>query len=260
MIDDPTALRPARRWRGRALPLRALSAVLLLLVWEATARLAGSRLLPPASLVLRTVAARIADGTLPADLGVTLVRVACAFALSMAAGTLLGLSMGWWRRVDLLLDTALIALLNMPALVTIALLYVWFGLTDASAIAAVALNKLPGTAVAVREGTRALDPDLRDMAHSFRVPPLAMLRHVVAPQLAPYLFAASRSGLSLIWKIVLVAELLGLSNGVGFRIGVYFQLFDVTGMLAYTLAFIAVVQMLEWAVLQPLERRASRWR
>jgi NitT/TauT family transport system permease protein len=260
MLDVVPLVRPARRTLERALPVRVLSALLLLAVWELTARLVGSRLLPPASVVLETLAARIADGTLAADLGVTLVRVACAFALSMVAGSALGLAMGWWRRVDLLFDTALIALLNMPALVTIALLYVWFGLTDASAIVAVALNKLPGTAVTVREGTRALDRDLGDMAYSFRFPALTMLRHVVLPQLAPYLFAASRSGLSLIWKIVLVAELLGLSDGVGFRIGVYFQLFDVTGMLAYTLAFMAVIQALEWAVLQPLERHSRRWR
>ena len=52
-------------------------------------------------------------------------------------------------------------------------------------------------------------------------------RHVVLPQLAPYIAAAARSGLSLVWKIVLVAELLGRPNGVGFEIGVAFQLFDI---------------------------------
>ncbi|MBV9117379.1 MAG: ABC transporter permease, partial [Acetobacteraceae bacterium] len=62
------------------------------------------------------------------------------------------------------------------------------------------------------------------------------------------------------WKIVLVVELLGRSNGIGFRIQLYFQMFDVTEILAYTLAFLAVVQALEWLALQPLERRASRWR
>jgi NitT/TauT family transport system permease protein len=86
------------------------------------------------------------------------------------------------------------------------------------------------------------------------------LWHVTLPQLAPYIFAASRSGLALIWKIVLVVELLGRSNGVGFQIEIYFQLFDVTLILAYTFAFILVVQMIEWVVLQPLERRATRWR
>ncbi len=140
------------------------------------------------------------------------------------------------------------------------LIYVWFGLSEVTAIAAVALNKLPSTAVTIREGARALDQGLIDMARSFRMGRGAILRHVVLPQLYPYLFGAARSGLALIWKIVLVAELLGRSDGVGFQIQVYFQLFDVTGILAYTLAFVAVVQGIEWGLLQPLERRANRWR
>jgi NitT/TauT family transport system permease protein len=65
--------------------------------------------------------------------------------------------------------------------------------------------------------------------------------------------------LALIWKIVLVVELLGRSNGVGFQIQIYFQLFDVTMILAYTLAFILVAQAIEWVVLQPLESWATRW-
>ena len=85
-------------------------------------------------------------------------------------------------------------------------------------------------------------------------------RHVVLPQLAPYLAAASRSGLSLVWKIVLVVELLGRPNGVGFEIGTAFQLFDVTKILAYALAFVAVMLAIEAFVVQPFERYVSRWR
>jgi NitT/TauT family transport system permease protein len=82
----------------------------------------------------------------------------------------------------------------------------------------------------------------------------------VLPQLGPYLAAAARSGLSLVWKIVLVAELLGRPNGVGFEIGIAFQLFDITRILAYALAFAAVVLAIETLLVQPFERRASRWR
>jgi NitT/TauT family transport system permease protein len=64
----------------------------------------------------------------------------------------------------------------------------------------------------------------------------------------------------LIWKIVLVVELLGRSNGVGFQIGTFFSLFDVAGILAYTIAFAAVIQIIELALLRPLERRANQWR
>ena len=85
-------------------------------------------------------------------------------------------------------------------------------------------------------------------------------RHVVLPQLAPYIAASARSGLSLVWKIVLVAELLGRPNGVGFEIGTAFQLFDVTKILAYALAFVAVMLAIETFVVQPFERHVSRWR
>ncbi len=59
---------------------------------------------------------------------------------------------------------------------------------------------------------------------------------------------------------MLVVELLGRSNGVGFQISLYFQLFDVAGILAYTLAFVAVMLAVEFAMVQPLERYATRWR
>ncbi len=233
---------------------------MLLLAWEVGARWAASRLLPPPSAVAAALAAEAASGRLMHNLEVTLVRVALAFALAMGAGSALGVVMGRSRRLDLLLDSLLTALLNLPALVGIVLLYVWFGLSETTTIVAVALNKLPNTAVTLREGARALDQGLIDMARSFRMGRLSTLRHVVLPQLYPYTFAAARSGLALIWKIVLVAELLGRSDGVGFQIQVYFQLFDVTGILAYTAAFMLVVQVIEWMVLQPLERRANRWR
>jgi hypothetical protein len=69
-----------------------------------------------------------------------------------------------------------------------------------------------------------------------------------------------RSGLALVWKIVLVVELLGRGNGVGFQLHLFFQLFDVPSILAYTIAFVAVVQLIEVGVFNPLERHANRWR
>jgi NitT/TauT family transport system permease protein len=236
------------------------SALVFLLVWQIAASLANSRLLPTVTAVLGAMLQQTISGALPWNLAITLGRVAAAFTLSLLLGSTLGIAMGRWRRLDLLLDSAVTVLLNLPALVVIVLLYVWFGLNEIAAIAAVALNKLPTTVVTLREGARALNPALAEMAASFHMSRRRTLRHVILPQLAPYLFAASRSGLALIWKIVLVVELLGRSNGVGFQIQIYFQLFDVKLILAYTFAFILVVQVIEWAVLQPLERRTTRWR
>ena len=98
------------------------------------------------------------------------------------------------------------------------------------------------------------------VAEVYRVGWRRTLTRVYLPQLYPYLMAAARGGLALIWKIVLVVELLGRSSGVGFQLGTYFQFFDIESILAYTLAFAIVVLALEWVALRPLERRLTRWR
>src|SRR5437764_9635481 len=175
----------------------------------------------------------------------------------MALGSITGFFMRRSPVADRLGDPWLFVLLNLPALVIIVLAYVWPGLTDTAAIAAVALNKLPIATVTVREGARSLDRALDDMAQVFRMSGWTRMRHVILPQLAPYIAAAARAGLSLVWKIVLIVELLGRPNGVGFEIGVAFQLFDVTRILAYALAFVAVILAIEILLVQPFERRAS---
>ena len=200
------------------------------------------------------------SGALALNLAATLARVAAAFVIAMGLGSAIGLAMGRSRLANRLGDPWLIVLLNLPALVIIVLAYIWAGLTETAAVAAVALNKLPIAAVTVREGARSLDTALDEMAHVFRMRAWTRMRHIVLPQLAPYLAAAARSGLSLVWKIVLIVELLGRPNGVGFEIGVAFQLFDVTRILAYALAFVAVMLAVETLLVQPLERHIARWR
>lgn len=244
---------------GAVVP-RLLSVVLLLLSWEAAARIAASRLFPGPAAVLAALFEESLHGPLLFHLGVTLSRVAAAFAIAMAIGTLIGIGMGRSPRLNALFDSWLVLFLNLPALVVIVLAYVWFGQTEAAAIAAVAVNKIPTVAVTLREGTRGLDPDYAEMAESFRFGRWKTLRHVILPQLYPFLLAAARAGLALVWKIVLVAELLGRSDGVGFEIEIAFQRFDVTRILAYSLAFAIVIQAVEWGALQPLESRAMRWR
>lgn len=245
---------------GSSLVQRIASVALFLALWQVAASTLNSRLLPTASAVFAALVQECVSGALLFHLGVTLARVAAAFVVAMIVGTAIGIVMGRSRAIDALFDSWLVLLLNLPALVIIVLAYVWFGLTEAAAIGAVAVNKIPAVAVTLREGARALDRSYADMAHSFRVSRSRTLRHVILPQLYPYMFAAARSGLALVWKIVLIVELLGRSDGVGFQIQLYFQLFDVTKILAYAIAFAAVVQVIEWVLFQPLERRAGRWR
>ncbi|MCW2237821.1 ABC transporter permease [Azospirillum canadense] len=242
----------------RLLPI--LSLALLVGLWALAADLASSRALPGPAAVLEALVREASSGALFHHLGVTLARMAAAFVIAMSVGSALGILLGRSDAADRLFGPWLTVFLNIPALVVIVLAYVWFGLTEAAAIGAVAVNKIPNATVVLREGARAIDEQYVEMARTFRMARSDVLRHVILPQLTPYFAAAARSGLALIWKIVLVVELLGRSDGVGFQINLYFQMFDVAGILAYTVAFVAVVQLLELCVLQPVESRLTRWR
>ncbi len=200
------------------------------------------------------------SGELFFHLGMTLLRVVAAFFVAMVIGSAIGIFLGLRPTADQFLDPWLILLLNIPALVVIVLAYIWFGLNEAAAVGAVAVNKIPNVVVTLREGARSLDPEYAEMGQVYRFGWFKRLWHIVLPQLQPFFAAATRSGIALIWKIVLIVELLGRSNGVGFQIHLYFQLFDVATILAYTLAFVFVMLLVEFLILQPLEKRGNRWR
>lgn len=244
---------------ARLTPILSISALIAL--WVLAANLTDDpQILPtPLDLVPR-FQQELASGELITNLWATIVRVLWAFALAMTLGTVIGLVMGRSKRVNQWLDPWLVIFLNLPALVLIVLCYLWIGLTEAAAITAVTLNKIPNVAIVVREGARALDPGLDSMAQIYRLSWFARLRHVVLPQLAPFIAAAARGGVAVIWKIVLVVEFLGRSSGVGFKIHLYFQLFDVAMVLVYAFSFICVMLIVEWLILQPWERHVSRWR
>ncbi len=244
----------------RGLWVSLLSVGIFVLVWLVAAQFAQSRLLPAPGAVLDYIYEETVNGNLLFQLGITLWRVIAAFIVAMIIGSAIGLIMGQMPTVNRVLDPWLIVLLNLPALVIIILAYVWFGLNEAAAIGAVALNKIPNVVVTLREGARALDPGLDEMARAYRLSPWSKFRNVTMPQLQPYFAAASRTGLSLIWKIVLVVELLGRPNGVGFELHLNFQLFNVTAILGYTLAFVAIMLAIEYLLVQPLERYSTRWR
>lgn len=237
-----------------------LAVLVLLVVWQLAASWYQHHLLPTPGQVWSVAQQSWISGELQHHLLVTLKRVAISFVLAMSIGSLIGILMGLYPKVDRILDPYLILFLNIPALVLIILLYVWFGLVEVAAITAVVLNKVPNAVVTLREGARTLDPALQEMAKVFEISRWKRIRHIILPQLTPYFLVAARSGLSLIWKIVLVVELLGRSDGIGFQLHLAFQMFDIAQILAYSLAFIVVVQILEWGVMQPLERYSARWR
>lgn len=114
--------------------------LVLLVIWFVAASVVNSSLLPGPQEVADSIYTEWSQGRLLENLLVTLQRVAISFICAMLLGGLMGVLMGRIKVVNRILDPLLIMLLNIPALVVIILLYIWFGLVEAAAVAAVIIN------------------------------------------------------------------------------------------------------------------------
>ncbi len=235
------------------------SVFVLVLVWQGLALWLDSRLLPSPVTVAAQIGWLAREGHLIADFGITLARAVTGFAIAMVLGTAAGLAMGRSRLADKLFLNWVVVGMNLPAIVIAILCYIWLGLNDTALVLAVVLNKTPLVISNIRQGVLSFDPAYDEFARAYRLSRRDTFWLVHVPQLTPYLLAAARTGLSLVWKIVLVFEVLGADLGVGFRISIFFQFFDLKGILAYTAVFVVIVMALEHLVIGPLERRLLAW-
>nr|WP_150113796.1 ABC transporter permease subunit [Colwellia psychrerythraea] len=227
-------------------------------LWQGLAWIIASPDFPSLFAVINSVQFHFYEGEMVTNIVLTLRRVLLSFIIAMLLGGIIGIMMGVNAWINKLSDTLLIIMLNIPALVTILLCYIWFGLVESAAIAAVVINKIPTVVVMIREGARAVDKDLLAVAIIYQLSPSKTFFRVFLPQLYPFIIAAARSGLSLIWKIVLVVELLGRSDGVGFALNTLFQFFDIAGILAYTLVFVVIILLIEALIFKPFDKLVAR--
>lgn len=246
--------------RTKAALSQIIVIAVLLLTWQVVAVIIQPNYFPGLLEIFNSWVFHWFDGSLPHDLLQTLKRVVISFSLAMLIGVIIGIMLGRFSTTNQIFEPVLLFFLNLPALVVIILCYIWIGLVEAAAILAVFINKLPMVVVAMREGARVIDNKLMEVAFVYKVPSVTTFFKVFLPQLYPYILAAARNGLALIWKIVLVVELLGRSDGIGFGLHSFFGHFDIASILAYAFSFMLVMFAVDWLIFKPLERIIQRGR
>lgn len=260
--DSPQLLQrygSSGEWQG-FLALRLVSVASLVAVWILASLLLSPRVLPGPLETMGFMWQEYQSGRLLFHVFNTVERVLLSFLASMVIGVLSGVAMGASQYTNRLLEGWLVAGLALPRLVPIVVAYLLFGLNDWSAVFAVTVSVAPAVCAQLREGTRALDTRLIDMAKVFRRSAFETWRKVVLPQLLPYVLGTGRAAMSLAWKMVVVAELMGRTNGVGYQLAFYFQMFDMRGILAYAMAMVLVLASIDLGLFRFLDRVAFRWR
>lgn len=217
-VDEPER-RPAAPRRAYSLAIAGfVLPVVLAILWEwlVAAGIANGRLMPPPSVVGRTLWGLAASGELLTHAGATLWRVGAGFGLGALAGTVLGAVTGALPVARSLLDPTLQALRAIPSIAWVPLFILWFGIFEASKVALIAVGVFFPVYLGVAAAIQGIDRKIVEVGRVFRLSRLAMVRRVLLPAILPAWIVALRSGLGLGFMFVVAAEIMGASEGLGY--------------------------------------------
>lgn len=240
--------------------LKLLSSVAIVLAWSIVSLLMPKHLFPGPIETTAVLWANIVDGEVGRHLSITLVRVAGGFVLAMLIGIPVGVVMGLYPRAERVLDLWVMVGLTIPSLCYTIICFIWFGLNEVATVLAIAITTAPSIVINLWEGVKDIDGKLIDMARVFESSRPRIFRRIVLPQVVPYIMAAARFGLGVIWKITVLVELLGRPSGVGFKLFYWYQLANMGQVLAWTLLFTIVMLAIELLIFKRLDDWLFSWR
>jgi NitT/TauT family transport system permease protein len=243
---------PRRRLSGWSwlLPLGTV-----LLLWQAAAWFAPPAILPSPLETFFALVRLASQADSYRQLATTAWRGIAGFATSMLLGIGLGLSMGRWEQAYRFFHPLMLLATNVPPVAWIALLLIWLGLGNGPPLVIVVITTMPLVAVSVAQGVRELDPTLLEMARVFDLSRRHILRHVVLPALGGRIFASALLALGFTWRVLVMAEFLGSTAGLGYRLSWARQNLDTDEAFAYIVVVVALSMFIEYGVLRPLQRR-----
>jgi NitT/TauT family transport system permease protein len=228
--------------------------------WEAMARTVKSPLIPDVSEICAEIERIVVSGAAAEQIGLTLSRILLGFVAAALISLIVGLPAAKLPVVRRFFEPAIVLGLTIPGLVWALLCVIWFGISIWTPTIAIALGISPALVLNVIQGIKSIDGDVSEMAHVFRLSALTKFRYIWLPSLVPYLFSGTRLGFSLAWKVIVLVELFGMSNGVGYQLNSEFSAQNVGGVLAWTIVFWVVMAAIEYGLIQCLEQRSMRWR
>ena len=239
---------------------RVALVVIALAAWSFAARGVPAFILPGPVKVMNAFLTLWHSDTFASDVGATLWRVVSGFALAVVVGTVLGLALGSSRVLRQFFEPVLAVINTVSSAIWAIFAIIWFGVSNGTTIFVVFMTAMPLILTNVWQGAANVNADYVELAKSFRMSRAATLRKIVLPSILPYFFSGARLAFGFGWRVSLVAETIGSSSGIGYRLRQAADLVQTDQVFAWTLALVAIMLILEGGILKPIERRLFRWK
>lgn len=248
---------PAYLWSGWG----AIASLLLFLAaWEGVSAVVGELILPDPRTAFATLGRLVDSGEAIPELATTARRALAGLALAVVAGSGLGLLAGISLTTAMMSRPIVTILVGTPPIAWLVLALLWFGAGDGTPVFTVFVACFPPIFIGALQGMRTLDGQLKEMARAFRLPARMRLTDLYLPHVVSYLFPAWITALGISWKVVVMAELLASSDGVGAALAVSRSHLDTAATLAWISAVVLLLLAAEYLVLEPIKREVERWR
>ena len=260
VTDSDSKLSLQARITGSPLLFRFAFLGTVLVLWIVASSTVLSAILPSVADTTSALGDLLTGSQFYDQMWLTVRRVLGGFAIAYVAAFLIGTAMGRSKKAESFFDLFIVTGMSQPGIFIAMIILIALGLKESSAIIAIGYLAIPLVAVNIWQGTKRLDTDLQEMSQVFGYSRFARSRHIILPQLAGPAITAARQAFGVAWKYVVMIELLGLSDGVGYQVNRAFQLYDLTSVIAWTLGFMIFVALFEYVVLRPLEHWAFLWR
>ncbi|HXD97233.1 MAG TPA: ABC transporter permease [Candidatus Acidoferrum sp.] len=249
-----------RAWLTRLhLPTLALTAILVIVWWVLSLRY-GAYVLPSPAAVASGVGEIVRTGEIWRHTAASLARIAVGFGGAVLTAVLLGLLAFLSRLARGVVHDVLAVLNSTSVFVWIVISIIWFGLSNWAPIFTTFMITLPVVASNLVEGVAGVDRRLLEMGDVYRLSGWQKFTAIVVPSTLPYLVAGMKVGFGLALKVSVVAEIFGVTSGIGYVMNYSREILATQMVFVWALVMIAIMTLTDKLVFDTVSRRLTRWR
>jgi len=261
VIDDKLSAQPlSRRPRLDLIGQRLALTGAVIGIWWLSSLSVPHYILPGPARVWDALQLIIANGDLWNNLSITLWRVAVGFVVAALVGLPFGILLGASKRAGEFFEPVIPVLNTVSSAIWAIFAIIWFGISNATTIFVVFMTAMPLIITNVWQGTRTVNADFIELAQVLRMPYRKVMTKIYLPTILPYFFSGTRLAFGFGWRVSLVAETIGSSSGVGYRLRQAADLIRSDQVFAWTLTMVIMMATIEIGLMKPLENYLFRWR
>jgi NitT/TauT family transport system permease protein len=247
-------------WMRRAHVPTGVVAAVVVAIWSVISWTYGAYVLPSPVHVLRGLLEIVRSGEIWKHTAATLSRILVGFGGAVVMSLLLALAAFVSRTARGVVHDVVAVLNATSVFVWIVISIIWFGLSSWAPIFTTFMITLPVVASNLIEGVESVDRRLLEMGDVYRLDSRQKFTAIVVPSTLPYLIAGMKVGFGLALKVSVVAEIFGVTTGIGYVMNYSREILATQMVFAWALVMILVMMLTDRLVFDTLSRRMSAWR